>query len=82
MLTLESLSGPYWSQPGRSKVEDKLRVIKPPTIDWEDVQRIEYEPGTKGPRTGKGTMFMSRRMKIGHCMDYGKHHTDRWSSFS
>lgn len=65
--------GPYWLQPGRSKVENKLRDIKPPSSDWEDVQRIEYEPGTEGPRTGEGSMFLSKRMKLRECMDYGRH---------
>ncbi|KAI9879137.1 MAG: hypothetical protein M1830_009396 [Pleopsidium flavum] len=69
--------GPYWSQPGRSIVEDKLRAIKPPTKDWEDIQRIEYEPATKGPKSGQGTLFVSKRMKLGECMSYIR----TWSSF-
>lgn len=73
----DSKLGPYWSQPGRSRVENKLREISPPASDWEDVERIEYEPGTKGPRTGEGTMFVNRRMKIGQCMDYSKHPANR-----
>ncbi len=73
----EGLLGPYWSQPGRSIVEDKLRAIKPPTKDWEDIQRIEYEPATNGPRSGQGTMFVSKRMKLGDCMSYIR----TWSSF-
>jgi SAM-dependent methyltransferase len=36
--------GPYWSQPGRSIVEGRLRAIRPPEGEWEDVQRWEYEP--------------------------------------
>jgi ubiquinone/menaquinone biosynthesis C-methylase UbiE len=67
----ESTLGPYWSQPGRSKVENKLRDIIPPASDWADVQRIEYEPRTEGPKTGEGTMFMSKTMTLGQCMDYG-----------
>lgn len=73
----ERLLGPYWSQPGRSIVEDKLRAIKPPTSEWEDIQRIEYEPATDGPRRGKGTMFVNQRMKLGECMAYIR----TWSSF-
>ena len=70
--------GLYWSQPGRSKVENKLRDIEPPIDKWEDVQRIEYEPGTSGPKTGEGTMFLSRRMTLGECMNYIR----TWSSYS
>ena len=69
--------GPYWSQPGRSKVENKLRDIKPPIDDWEDVQRIEYEPGTGGPKTGEGIMFLSRLMALGECMDFIR----TWSAY-
>ncbi len=70
--------GSYWSQPGRSKVENKLRDIEPPVDRWEDVQRIEYEPGTNGPKTGEGTIFLSRRMALGECMDFIR----TWSSYS
>ena len=70
--------GPYWSQPGRNRVQNKLRDLKPPQEDWTDVQRVEYEPGTKGPRTGQGTMFLSRKMTIGNCRKYIR----TWSSFS
>lgn len=74
----EQLLGPYWSQPGRSKVENKLRDIEPPVDEWEDVQRIEYEPGTSGPKTGEGTMFLNRRMTLRECMNYVR----TWSSYS
>lgn len=73
----ERLLGPYWSQPGRSIVENKLRDIEPPMNDWEDIQRIEYEPGTNGPNSGQGTMFLRRRLKLGECMSYIR----TWSSF-
>ncbi len=66
----ERLLGPYWSQPGRSIVENKLRDILPPLSDWEDLQRIEYEPGTNGPESGEGTIFLHRKLKLGDCMDY------------
>ena len=123
----ERMLGLYWSQPGRSKVENKLRDIEPPLDEWEDVlvifsnysisnsshslsyeiclitkkalglvsslrsdckrdiltrslfrQRIEYQPGTDGPKTGEGTMLLSRRMMIGECMDFVR----TWSSYS
>ena len=70
--------GSYWSQPGRSKVENKYRDIEPPLGKWKDVQRIEYEPGTSGPKTGEGTMFLSRRMTLGDCMNLIR----TWSSYS
>ena len=74
----EDTLGPYWSQPGRGKVQNKFRDIQPPETEWNDVQRIEYEPGTKGPRTGEGTLFLSRRTAIGDCLRYVR----TWSSFS
>ena len=73
----ERLLGPYWAQPGRSIVENKLRDIQPPPDKWEDIQRIEYEPGTEGPKSGEGIIFMSRKLKLGECMDYIR----TWSAF-
>ena len=66
----ERLLGPYWQQPGRNKVQNKLRDLQPPEDEWADVQRIEYEPGIKGPKSGEGTMFLSRQMTLGVCMNY------------
>ena len=74
----ERLLGPYWSQPGRSIIERKLQDIQPPTSEWENIERIEYEPGTEGQRTGDGTMYLSRRLRLIECMDYIR----TWSSFS
>lgn len=71
------LLGPYWPQPGRSYVQDKLRVIQPPTEDWEDVQRVEYEPATKGRHSGVGTLFMERSVSVGQCKEYVR----TWSSY-
>lgn len=73
----EQLLGPYWQQPGRSIVENKMRDIHPPTSEWEEIQRIEYEPDTKGPKSGEGTIFMSRNITLGVCMEYIR----TWSSF-
>ncbi|KAL8815824.1 MAG: hypothetical protein Q9223_005085, partial [Gallowayella weberi] len=72
-----ALLGPYWSQPGRSIVQDRLRAIQPPSEDWDDIQRIEYEPGTEGVGSGRGTMFLHRKTKLGDCMNYIR----TWSSF-
>ncbi|KAI9704776.1 MAG: hypothetical protein M1836_006556 [Candelina mexicana] len=73
----KELLGSYWSQPGRSIVENKLRDINPPSLDWTNIERIEYEPGTQGPHSGLGTMFMSQRMKLGEMKEYIR----TWSSF-
>lgn len=73
----ERLLGPYWSQPGRLIVENKLRDIQPPKDEWEEIQRIEYEPGNEGPKSGEGTLFMSRKIKLGECMNYIR----TWSAF-
>ncbi|KAK3074255.1 trans-aconitate methyltransferase 1 [Teratosphaeriaceae sp. CCFEE 6253] len=62
--------GSYWSMPGRSYVQDKLRIIQPPASDWEDVQRVEYEPDTKGRHSGEGTLFMERRLTVGEMKGY------------
>lgn len=61
--------GPYWQQPGRSIVQDKLRAIQPPGNDWE-VERVEYEAGTAGRHSGEGTMFMEQRMTVAQNMQY------------
>ncbi|KAF8464016.1 S-adenosyl-L-methionine-dependent methyltransferase [Kalaharituber pfeilii] len=37
--------GPYWSQPGRSRVQNRLRALRPPNDGrWTAVERWEYEP--------------------------------------
>ena len=56
--------GDYWSQPGRSIVQDKLRPLVPPDEMFEDVQRIEYEPGFNGVKSGDGMLFINKRMKV------------------
>ncbi|KAL8867181.1 MAG: hypothetical protein Q9174_005826 [Haloplaca sp. 1 TL-2023] len=73
----DMLLGPYWSQPGRSIVENKLREIQPPLTEWEDVERIEYEPGVKGLRPNSGTLFLGKKCTLGECMNYVR----TWSSF-
>lgn len=69
--------GRYW-EAGRSKVRDKLRSLQPPPLDWEEIERIEYEPGTRGPRSGEGTMFLDKEFMIEECMEYVR----TWSAFS
>ncbi|KAF8541366.1 methyltransferase-like protein [Trichophaea hybrida] len=36
--------GAFWIQPERSVLEDRLRAIRPPEQEWEDIMRWEYEP--------------------------------------
>jgi SAM-dependent methyltransferase len=73
----ERLLGSYWQQPGRSIVQNKLRDIHPPQDDWEDIQRIEYEPGVKGRRSGEGTLLLEKKMELGECAEYVR----TWSSY-
>lgn len=75
--THPDMLGSYWPQPGRSYVQDKLRVIQPPAGEWEDVQRVEYEPGTGGKHSGDGTLFMEKRISVGDCKEYVR----TWSSY-
>ena len=62
--------GPYWQQPGRSIVQQKLRPIKPPETEWEDIQRIEYEPASNGQRSGEGTIFLEMRVTLAAFAEY------------
>ena len=75
--TEEHLLGTFWSQPGRSIVQNKFRDIKPPVEDWEDVRRIEYEPEARGKHSGEGTLFLEKSMKLRDCMNYIR----TWSSY-
>lgn len=75
--THPDMLGSYWPQPGRSYVQDKLRIIQPPAEEWEDLQRVEYEPGTQGKHSGEGTLFMERRISVGECKEYVR----TWSSY-
>lgn len=35
--------GPYWSQPGRGRIQGRYRCLVPPEEDWEAIERWEYE---------------------------------------
>ena len=59
----------YW-EPGRFITVDKLRPIKPPEADFEDIQRIEYEPDANGKGLGQGTLFVEKRMTVGQSIEY------------
>jgi SAM-dependent methyltransferase len=67
--------GPYW-EPGRKIVQANYAQVQPPEELFEDQTRVEYEPGTEGPRSGVGQVLMSRRLTIGQSMDYMR----TWSS--
>jgi hypothetical protein len=62
--------GPFWEQPGRNILRDKYHAIVPPAEDWEDVERIEYEPGLKGKGSGEGELLMEKRLKLGEMEGY------------
>jgi SAM-dependent methyltransferase len=61
--------GPYW-EPGRFITVDKLRPIEPPKADFEGLERIEYEPNSKGKGAGDGTLFVHKQMTIAQSMQY------------
>lgn len=69
--------GPYWAQPGRSILRNKLRAVRPPPEDWTDMKRIEYEPGLEGAGSGEGTKFMDLQVTLGQSMEYVR----TWSSY-
>ncbi|KAH0538583.1 hypothetical protein FGG08_004833 [Glutinoglossum americanum] len=68
--------GDYWSEPGRSIVQRKLRDIQPPGEAWEDITRLEYEPAARGPKSGEGHLLLAKRMRLGDVEEYIR----TWSS--
>jgi hypothetical protein len=64
--------GPFWEQPGRNILRDKLRAVVPPASEWEDIRRIEYEPGTRGKGSGEGELLMAKRLKLGEVEGYAR----------
>lgn len=69
--------GSYWPQPGRTYLQEQLHVIQPPAEEWEDVQRVEYEPGREGRHSGEGTLFMEKTTTVSQCKEYVR----TWSSY-
>jgi SAM-dependent methyltransferase len=69
--------GDCWEQPGRSRLRNLLRDLRIED-EWgfEDVDRIEYEPGSYGPGTGEGDVVLGQRMSLGFMEDYLR----TWSS--
>lgn len=66
----EQYMGSHWTMPGRAIVQNKLRDVIPPSSDWEDVTRVEYEPGTTGPQSGSGEILLEKRMTLGANAEY------------
>lgn len=60
--------GRFWEQPGRNKLRDLLRSVKPPTDDWEDITRLEHEPGAKGDP--EDSVWQKKTMKLGEVEGY------------
>jgi hypothetical protein len=67
--------GPFW-EPGRQIVRGNYRAIQPPKDLFVEEKRIEYEPETKGPGSGKGENLMRRTMTV----DQSKEYMRTWSS--
>ena len=58
--------GGYWSQPGRTILEDRLRVLQPPNDGrWERVQRWEYEPTFSPEATASTGIVWPRKVQPG-----------------
>lgn len=76
-----SYMGPFWEQPGRNILRDRLHAVVPPESDWEDIQRIEYEPNTEGKGVGKGEgeVLMGKRLKLGEVEGYVRTFSAYWS---
>lgn len=69
----ENLLGQYWEQPGRNILRERYAAIVPPDKDWEDVKRVEYEPGTEGPNSGTlGERLMYKNLTLGALEGYGR----------
>ena len=68
----KDLMGSYWEQPGRQILRDKYKDILPPEDIFEDVERIEYEPGTDGANTGIGDRLMSKKLNLGEMEGYAR----------
>ncbi|RFU26376.1 hypothetical protein B7463_g9973, partial [Scytalidium lignicola] len=63
--------GPYWEMPGRGILRDRYRSIVPPEDQFQDVQRLEYEPDVRGPNSGTlGERLMFKRVKLGELEGY------------
>jgi hypothetical protein len=75
----EPTMGPFWEQPGRNILRDRLHDIVPPESDWEDIERIEYEPGVHGEGSGEGTPLMFKRLKLGEVESYARTFSSYWN---
>lgn len=66
----DNYMGPFWEQPGRDILRDKYHAIVPPEKDWDEVERIAYEPGTQGKGSGEGVLLMGKKLKLGEVEGY------------
>jgi trans-aconitate 3-methyltransferase len=67
------LMGPQWEQPGRDILRDKYRAIIPPEADFEDIARLEYEPGTLCDETAPlAERIMYKNMRLGEMEGYAR----------
>jgi ubiquinone/menaquinone biosynthesis C-methylase UbiE len=71
--------GPFWEQPGRNILREKYHDIVPPGNEWEEVERIEYEPGTGGKGTGEGEVLMEKSLKLGEVEGYARTFSAYWN---
>lgn len=65
--------GSYWPQPGANIVVNKLRSVKAPEGQWEEVLRAEYSPTADGDDAESGKRaegLMGKRMKLGELAEY------------
>jgi trans-aconitate 3-methyltransferase len=72
----EDSLGPYWQQPGRSKLQNYLRDIQPPASDWE-VDRRECNLTQGRAISNHGSLVMEKRMTVAKNMAYIR----TWSSY-
>ncbi|KAF2475792.1 methyltransferase domain-containing protein [Lindgomyces ingoldianus] len=69
--------GSYWPASGVPMITSMYRNIEPPEQDWEDIERVDYIPGTSGCNSGEGTLFVGKRARIGDCKETAR----TWSGF-
>lgn len=75
----EQFMGPFWEQPGRNILRDLYKDIVPPEKDWVDVERVLYEPDTKGKGSGKGEVLMEKKLKLGEMEGYARTFSAYWN---
>jgi len=69
--------GSYWPAPGSKIMASMYADIVPPEEEWEDVQRVNYRPGTKGENSGEGICFVRGKITVRDCKELMR----TWSAF-